>query len=143
MKNVYTAQSPAEAHLVAGLLDEAGIECVVEGELLTGARMGLPMDSSTLPSVSVRDEDVPRAMTVIEEHRGRVAEVPPTLPDDELPERPSLTLFKHGLLAMMILSLIATVIFIVQDPIVRPLILGVACVAIVVWLMAQRRRTSR
>jgi len=38
VKSVFIAESPAEAHLVAGLLDEAGIRNVVEGEMLFGVR---------------------------------------------------------------------------------------------------------
>ena len=103
MRNVFTAQTPAEAHLVAGVLTEAGIECVVEGELLTGVRWELPPDASTLPGVFVRDEDAARALALIAERHTAIATMePPTLPDDEMPERRGLLWFKRLLLAGVI-----------------------------------------
>lgn len=141
MRNVYTAQSPAEAGLIAGALEEAGIECVVEGELLTGARMGLPMDATTLPGVFVRDEDAERALGVIEEHRRGVAATPPPVPDDEMPERPGLTWFKRALLVWMILGIAGFVAFVASDPDARWLVLAVACVFGILWLLM--RRTPR
>lgn len=107
MRNVYTSQTPAEAHVVAGLLEEEGIECAVEGVLLTGTRMALPMDDSTLPGVFVRDEDAARAAALIaERHVPRDSAEPPDVPDDEMPERPGLVWFKRFLLACVVLAVV-------------------------------------
>lgn len=67
MKTVFVADSPAQAHLVTGLLEESGIRCSVEGEMLFGARGELGMTPSTLPRVTVADEDAPRAAAIIAE----------------------------------------------------------------------------
>jgi hypothetical protein len=89
MKTVFVAENPAHAHLVAGLLEGEGIECVIEGEMLFGARGDLGLTQSTLPRVCVREEDVARAVELIraresiaaadrEEHDDDAA--PPPLP---------------------------------------------------------------
>ena len=89
MKSVFVAENPAQAHLVAGLLEEQGIRCFIEGEMLFGARGDLGLTPSTLPKISVRDEDAPRATELIrareadaaadrEEHDDDAA--PPPLP---------------------------------------------------------------
>jgi Flp pilus assembly protein TadB len=139
MRNVFTGQTPAEAQLVAGLLDEAGIECVVEGEYLTGARMELPMDASTLPSVHVRDEDAERALAVVEQHARTAAASPPPLPDDEMPERRGLWWFKQFLLVWVVLSVAAVVVFAAADPMIRWVLLAVVCVFGIVWLLMRQR----
>lgn len=65
MKKVYVAQSPAEAHLVKGRLENEGIRAEVLGEDVFGIRGGVPLDSSTLPSVWVQDEDFDRARALL------------------------------------------------------------------------------
>jgi hypothetical protein len=65
VKTVFVADSPAQAHLVMGLLEEAGIRSVVQGEMLFGILGDLGMEPSTLPKVSVADEDAPRAAELI------------------------------------------------------------------------------
>jgi len=65
MKTVFVADSPAQAHLVAGLLDEAGIRNVVEGEMLFGVRGEIGMSPASLPKVSVNEEDFERARALI------------------------------------------------------------------------------
>jgi hypothetical protein len=67
VKKVYVAQSPAEAHLVRGRLENEGIPAVVQGEDLYAIRGGVPLDNSTLPSVWVRDEDFDRARELLAE----------------------------------------------------------------------------
>ena len=74
MRAVFTAQSPAEAHLVAGILEEAGIRCVVQGEALFGVRGDIGLGSSSLPSVCVADEDAARALEVIAPHARRAVQ---------------------------------------------------------------------
>ena len=74
MRAVFTAQSPAEAHLVAGVLEEAGIQCVVEGEMLFGVRADIGMTPASLPRVCVRDEDAGRAAELVAPHVRRIEE---------------------------------------------------------------------
>jgi hypothetical protein len=67
MQQVYAARDVMDAHFVQGLLAEAGIEAVVEGDLLpepTGV---------ALPTVWVRDRDVSAAEPIIEEYVQREA----------------------------------------------------------------------
>ena len=117
MKKVYTAENPAEAHLVAGLLEEEGIQCAVEGDLLTGARMALAMDSATLPTVLVRDEDAARAIQLIaERHAPRVATegVRETAGEDDIDERSAgdsagMVFFKRLLLTLVVLTVVGLV----------------------------------
>lgn len=66
MKKIYVAQSPAEAHLVKGRLENEGIAAVVLGEDVYGIRGGVPLDSSTLPSVWVQEEDFNRARALLD-----------------------------------------------------------------------------
>ena len=56
MRQVYSAEHPTEAHMVRGILEARGIECVVRGEILFGARGGLPVTPETAPSVWVVEE---------------------------------------------------------------------------------------
>ncbi len=66
MKTVLVAGSPLAAHLAAGLLREAGIAVVVEGENLQGAFGDIPVDLTTRPAVRVlRDEDADRAVAIL------------------------------------------------------------------------------
>ena len=52
MKLVHTARHPAEAHLIRGVLEAAGIRADVRGDQLFGAFGELPV----LPTVWIRDE---------------------------------------------------------------------------------------
>ena len=56
MKQVYIADDPAEAHLVAGILDQYGISCDIRGEDLWSARGQLPLTTDTLPTVWITDD---------------------------------------------------------------------------------------
>jgi hypothetical protein len=56
MRQVYSAEHPTEAHMVRGILEAKGIECVVRGEILFGARGELPVTPETAPSVWVVEE---------------------------------------------------------------------------------------
>lgn len=51
MKQVYSAEHPTEAHLVKGILEAAGIEALVKGEVLFSARGEVPITPETAPSV--------------------------------------------------------------------------------------------
>ena len=57
MKKVYIAQDPADAHFVAGILQEHGISCEVLGEDLWGARGALSVSPDTLPAVWIQDDN--------------------------------------------------------------------------------------
>jgi len=81
MKTVFVADSPAQAHLVAGLLDEAGIKNVVEGEMLFGVRAEIGMNAASLPRVCVNDEDFERARALIADRAALPSEdEPPPIP---------------------------------------------------------------
>lgn len=66
MKKVYTAQTPQEAYLVKGILEEDGIPVVVQGEHLQALQGGVPIPD-TYPTVWVKyDEDEEWAKELIE-----------------------------------------------------------------------------
>ncbi len=56
MKRVYLAQNPADAHLLRGILENAGIPAAVHGDFLWSARGELPLTVDTSPSVWVLNE---------------------------------------------------------------------------------------
>lgn len=69
MKQVFAAQHPAEAHLVKGLLESAGIAAEVRGEDLFGARGSVPTTPETLPSVwIVNDDDAALALAILTDY---------------------------------------------------------------------------
>ena len=104
MRTVFTAEHPAQAHLVAGLLEEEGIRCVVQGEMLDGARFALCMDSSTLPTVDVDEADVPRATALLRE-RGHAAAEAGSAAEEQIAQ-PGLGAFKKLLLVLVALSVV-------------------------------------
>lgn len=66
MKKVYTAGDPVGARLALGLLEENGIEAVIQGEALWAARGELPLTSDSAPSIwVVHDGDAERARELI------------------------------------------------------------------------------
>ncbi len=73
MIKVYSGETELETSLVRGLLGQHGIEAVVHGEQLLGARGELPFTPGTAPSVWVRKEDGARAAALIEAHHNRRA----------------------------------------------------------------------
>jgi hypothetical protein len=84
VKTVYLAETPLVAHLVAGILREAGIEVLVEGEALQGARGEIPVDLSTRPAVRVlHDEDADRAVRILAERRRAVRDADPGGAEEE------------------------------------------------------------
>ena len=67
MQKVYTAEHPADAHLVRGLLESEGIVAEVHGEDLFNSRGRVPMTPDTLPTVwVVEDSQTDDARRVIE-----------------------------------------------------------------------------
>lgn len=74
MIRVFVAQHPTEAHLVAGLLGDAGIATEVRGEALFTSRGGVPVTPETLPSVWVVDDaQAEAASQLLEAHAARTA----------------------------------------------------------------------
>lgn len=63
MKRVYEARDGLEAHMVAGLIEQAGIMAQVNGDMLQGGVGDLP--AAGLASVWVADSDEQRARQVI------------------------------------------------------------------------------
>ena len=57
MKQVYVAQDPSDAHILAGILEEYGISCEVHGESLWGARGELPLTIDTQPTVWILEDE--------------------------------------------------------------------------------------
>ena len=57
MKQVHIADDPTEAHLLKGILEQCGISCEIRGEVLWGARGGVPLTSDTLPAIWIVDEN--------------------------------------------------------------------------------------
>jgi len=67
MKKVYFGQNPQDAHLMKGLLEEAGFSVFIDNAELWGVRGEVPMTLDTLPGVSViNDEDAERALQFVE-----------------------------------------------------------------------------
>jgi hypothetical protein len=64
MKKVYEAKDPLNASLLTGLLNDAGIEALVQGERMSGLLGSVP---PVCPSVYVRDEDQEAARSVVAE----------------------------------------------------------------------------
>ncbi len=77
MQHIYTARDAMDAHFLVGLLQEEGIEAVVQGEALEGTWGGLPLTSESLPSVWVNDADVSRAAPVLRTYQMRPPGGPP------------------------------------------------------------------
>ncbi len=70
---VYRAQNAPGAHLLKGVLEEAGIQTVIEGELLQGAAGEVPLGWSISPRLLVRRRDVPQAREIIR-HREQISQ---------------------------------------------------------------------
>lgn len=68
MVKLYTARDAMEAKFLCGLLDQAGLPAVIQGELLAAARGELPITEETLPSVWVRLEDQDAARAVLRDY---------------------------------------------------------------------------
>jgi hypothetical protein len=66
MKLVHTTTLPAEAHLIKGYLEAAGIAAMIQGDDLTGLQGALPMQEAR-PSLWVADDDQARAEALIQE----------------------------------------------------------------------------
>lgn len=72
--DVYHATTGAEAHLIRGLLEEAGLQAIVEGEALTTAIGDIPAGWTTAPRVMVASNDAERARTLIAERKSEAVD---------------------------------------------------------------------
>jgi len=64
MKRVYASPTPLMTGFVQGILEQAGIGCVLKNQFLNSASGELPVNE-TWPELWVRDEDEPRALREI------------------------------------------------------------------------------
>jgi len=69
MQHVYTARDEMDANFVKGLLNQQGIQAIVQGQSLGEVWGSLPLSAESLPTVWVPDGDLARAMPVVEEYR--------------------------------------------------------------------------
>ena len=68
MRHVYTGRDEMDAHFVKGLLEQEGIEAVVQGENLINAVGTLPLSDKSLPSVWVADANEERAALIVKDY---------------------------------------------------------------------------
>ena len=71
MQQIYTARDEMDAHFLQGLLEQEGIESVIQGEALEGAWGTLAISSKSLPGVWVNEAEVARARPIVEEYQRR------------------------------------------------------------------------
>jgi hypothetical protein len=69
MQHVYTARDAMDAHFVRGLLEQAGLRAVVQGENLQETWGGLSLSQENLPTVWVEDADVEQAAPIVLKYR--------------------------------------------------------------------------
>jgi putative signal transducing protein len=65
MKRVYNAANHIQAHMVMHVLEQAGVQAMVQGEFLQSGAGELPIGN--LVGVAVDDEDVAVAREIIED----------------------------------------------------------------------------
>lgn len=80
MQVAYEPENLIEAHLLKGLLAQAGIDAHIRGEHLTGAMGELP--AMGLVAVMVADEDLDAARTLIADWRAAAPEADNSLPGE-------------------------------------------------------------
>jgi hypothetical protein len=76
-----------DAHFVKGLLEQEGIEAVVQGEALEAAFSTLPLSGTSLPSVWVNDPDEEKAALIVKDY----AKVDVANADDKADDTPRRT----------------------------------------------------
>ncbi|QOV89801.1 putative signal transducing protein [Humisphaera borealis] len=69
MRHIYTARDAMDANFLRGLLEQQGINAVVQGEALQETWGNLNLSAESLPSVWVDEADLPRAMSVVDEYK--------------------------------------------------------------------------
>ena len=66
----HLARNPPQAHICRAALEAEGIEAVIQGEELFGARGGIPVSEDTAPSVwIVHEKDTAAAAMVVARFR--------------------------------------------------------------------------
>lgn len=65
---VYSAANPVEAHAIRNLLEQAGIEARVVGDIIRMAGGELPLGQVTAPRIWVREADVGRAREIVRQY---------------------------------------------------------------------------
>jgi hypothetical protein len=69
MKHVYTGRDEMDAHFVKGLLEQEGIEAIVQGEALESAFSTLVLSEKSLPSVWVPDGEEVKAAAIVAKYK--------------------------------------------------------------------------
>jgi rubrerythrin len=83
MQQVYSARDDMDANFLKGLLEQEGIACVIQGQMLEGTWGTMPVTSNSLPSVWVDEADLARAEPIVAEYveherqHAQVGETPP------------------------------------------------------------------
>jgi len=62
---VYRAKDSPQAHMLKSALEDAGIQAVIDGDLLQGALGEIPVGWAGAPRILVDSRDVPRARAII------------------------------------------------------------------------------
>ena len=93
MQHVYTARDALDANFLKGLLEQEGINSVVQGEPLQETWGNLPLSDEYLPSVWVADADAPKALPIVEDYKRRKQADAAV---DELAPRPTWTCSNCG-----------------------------------------------
>lgn len=70
MKQIFSAYTIIEAHIVAGLLEQHGIDCHVSGHYLQGAVGELP--AGDFAHITVEEADIERAEKLIKDYESGV-----------------------------------------------------------------------
>ncbi|HZK80873.1 MAG TPA: DUF2007 domain-containing protein [Humisphaera sp.] len=71
MQQIYTARNDMDAHFLKGLLEQEGINSVIQGEALEGAWGDMPVSARSLPGVWVDEADVAKATPIVDEYQKR------------------------------------------------------------------------
>jgi hypothetical protein len=71
MQQIYTARNDMDAHFLKGLLEQEGINVVIQGEALEGAWGNMPVSATSLPGVWVDEADVDKAKPIVNEYQLR------------------------------------------------------------------------
>ena len=96
MQLIYSARDAMEAHFLQGLLEQEGINSVIQGEALEGAWANLPITTNALPGVWVNEEDVPRARPIADEYELREIKSRSSAQEEDKPAGPTWKCSKCG-----------------------------------------------
>ena len=89
MQQIYTARDDMDAHFVQGLLEQEGIESVIQGEAQEGAWGNLPISTKSRLSIWVNEADAAKATPIIEEYNQREVDHAHAEPEAEAAPRPT------------------------------------------------------